>query len=41
MARIGAAVRGSGGYLAGMTRIPADVVAVAIQALADEDQGGN
>jgi hypothetical protein len=40
MARIGAAVRGSGGYLAGMTRIPADVVAAAIDALAEEE-GGN
>ena len=41
MARVGAAVRDSGGYLAGMTRIPADVVAAAIQALADEEEGGN
>lgn len=40
MARIGAAIRGSGGYLAGMTRIPADVVAAAIDALAEEE-GGN
>jgi hypothetical protein len=42
MARVGAAVRDSGGYLAGMTRIPADVVAAAIQALAEDDaEGGN
>jgi hypothetical protein len=41
MARVGAAVRDSGGYLAGMTRIPADVVAAAIQALAEDEEGGN
>jgi hypothetical protein len=42
MARVGAAVRESGGYLAGMTRIPAEVVAAAIEALADDDaEGGN
>ena len=42
MARIGAAIRGSGGYLAGMQRIPAEVVAAAIEALADEEtEGGN
>jgi hypothetical protein len=41
MVRVGAAVRDSGGYLAGMTRIPADVVAAAIQALADDEEGRN
>ncbi len=43
MSRIGAAVRGSGGYLASLQRIPADVVTDAIAALADDDEteGGN
>ncbi len=42
MARIGAAVRNSGGYLAGMQRIPAETMAAAIAALAqDETEGGN
>ena len=40
-ARIGAAIRGSGGYLVGMQRIPAEVVAAAIEALAEEEEGGN
>jgi hypothetical protein len=41
MARIGAAIRDSGGSLAGMQRIPADVIAAALQALADDEEGGN
>jgi hypothetical protein len=42
MARVGAAVRNSGGYLAGMQRIPADVIAAALEALDDdEEEGGN
>ena len=41
MARVTSAIRESGGYLAGMQRIPADVVAMAIQALADDEEGGN
>ncbi len=39
MARIASAVRESGGYLAGMQRIPADVISAAIQALADDEEG--
>jgi hypothetical protein len=39
MARVGAAIRNSGGYLAGMQRIPADVISVALQALADDEEG--
>jgi hypothetical protein len=39
-ARIGAAIRGSGGYLVGMQRIPADVVATALEVLADETEEG-
>jgi hypothetical protein len=41
MARIGAAIRDSGGSLAGMQRIPADVISAALQALADDEEGGN
>jgi hypothetical protein len=38
-ARIGAAVRGSGGYLAAMERIPRDVVMGALAALAMDEEG--
>lgn len=42
MARVGAAIRGSGGSLVGIQRIPAEVVTAAIEALAEDDaEGGN
>jgi len=41
MARLGAAIRGSGGYLNGSQRIPADVVALALNALDDNSEGDN
>jgi hypothetical protein len=41
MARLGAAIRGSGGYLSGSQRVPADVVALALDALEDNAEGGN